>query len=205
MRKLILALVVSSLGTLPGVVGAQSQDEICERIAIIEAGEWIIFGLSGRQGVDSMRFASVGDEEHDGKVYHRYEIKISNSQGSMVSQTLAAGRIFDTSDVREMVLQMPGIPIQRLTGETLRSSLAMRPSPEELIADEVCKSAESLGRGTVRVPAGDIETLHIRTADGDEAWISADIPGAMVKVVTKDGMTMVLIRHGTGAEATIKQ
>ncbi len=159
--------------------------------------------LTGQLGIDSMRFANVGDEELDGKVYHRYEMHISNSQGSMVSQTLTAGRIFDTTDVKEMVVQVPGMPIQRLTGDMLRSSLAMRPSRDELIADDVCKSAESLGRETVKVPAGDIETLHIRLEDGTEAWLSADIPGAMVKVVTHEGMTMVLVKHGTGAETKI--
>ncbi len=122
----------------------------------------------------------------------------------MVTQTLSAGRIFDVDDIKEMVLQMPGMPTQRLTGDMLQSSLAMRPSRWELIADDVCKAAESLGRETVNVPAGDIEALHIRTAEGDEAWISSDVPGAMVKVVTKDGMTMVLVRHGTGAESSIQ-
>ncbi len=203
MRKLVLALVVSTLVTVPAVVRAQSQEAICDQVAIIDSGEWMLFGFSGQQGVDSMRIANVGDERHDGKVYHRYEMHVTNAQGSMVSQTLAAGRIFDTSDVREMVVQIPGLPIQRLTGDMLKSSLAMRPSRNELIADEVCKSAESLGRKTVSVPAGTIETLHIRTAEGDEAWISERVPGAMVKVITKEGMTMVLVQHGTGAESSI--
>ena len=204
MRKLVLALVVSILGTLPAGVHAQSQQELCERIAIIETGQWMLFGLSGQQGIDSMRIANVGDEKLDGKVYHRYEMQISSPQGSLVSQTLTAGRIFDTSDVKEMVVQIPGMPIQRLTGEMLRTSLAMRPSQNQLITDEVCKSAESLGRETVKVPAGNIEALHIRTAEGHEAWITADVPGAMVKVVTNEGMTMMLVQYGTGAESTIK-
>ncbi len=204
MHKAVASFIMFATCSLPATLIAQSLDDVCDRIAVIDVGEWILFGLSGQQGVDSMRFANVGDERIDDKVYHRYEMQIFNPRGTMVTQTVSAGRIFDNSDVKEMVLVMPGMPAQRLTGQALQNSLAMRPARSELIADEVCKSAESLGRVTVSVPAGEIRAVHIQTTDGDQAWLARSVPGGMAKVVTKEGVVMVLRSHGTGAESSIK-
>jgi hypothetical protein len=206
MRRTGIPIVALVFVLSPVTVSAQSQADICDGVSMFQPGQWVEFHLTGQPGLESMRISHVGSETIDGTTYHRYEQQVNGQMGTLINQMLTSGRMFEMEGVREMVMQVPGQPPTRITGEMLEMAKQQnRATQDRVIADERCKAAESLGNEAVTVPAGAIEALHIRTADGDEAWISTAVPGAMVKTVTKEGITMVLASHGTGATSVLRQ
>ncbi len=66
-----------------------------------------------------------------------------------------------------------------------------------------CATATVVGWESVAVPAGTMRALHIKSPDGDDAWVSRDIPFALVKVHGKDDI--VLTGHGLDAKSSIME
>jgi len=68
-----------------------------------------------------------------------------------------------------------------------------------------CAKMKFVGEETVEVPAGSYQTRHYSGPEGD-SWISTDVPAwRMVKMVTKEGDTIVLTAVGTGAKNEITE
>jgi hypothetical protein len=197
-------MVASLVLGLPAWLSAQDWKQLCDRVATLQPGQWVQFEITGQPQMNSMRISHVGNEPIEGTTFHRYEMKMSGAMGEFTSQVLTSGRVFDMENVREMVVQMPGQPPMTMTGEMLAQARAMNNRPNMLV-DEQCRAAKSLGRETVAVPMGNMSAWHVQTDEGDEAWLSEDVPGLMVKMVSKDGTTVSLAAHGNGAKATIQK
>ena len=116
----------------------------------------------------------------------------------MTSQLLIAGDggPWDTDNLVEMTVEMPGQPPMTFTGDML--VLAQQNSQTPDIAEE-CAGAEIIGHESVTVPAGSMQTVHLRSPDGTEVWASLDVPMAVVKAIPANGPTMELKGHGRGA------
>lgn len=69
---------------------------------------------------------------------------------------------------------------------------------------DVRSTAKHIGAETITTPAGTFECEHLQTQDGADLWVSPKVPPyGLVKLVGKDGNTMVLTKVITDAKDRI--
>lgn len=146
-----------------------------------------VYNLTDKDGTKKMEFAIVGKENVQGSEGYWMEFSIETERGGMVAKNLM---VMDNGDVRiaRMIIQPSGQqPMELPVG-----MINMRHKPQPA---DVRKDAKMLGKESITVPAGTFVCDHLETNDGTNLWISADVPPyGLVKMVGKDGMTMVLAK-----------
>ncbi len=147
-----------------------------------------------------MRIAFVDREQREGRPLYRMQMVMNQDDGKrQIMQVLtpwgadALDRDYDSEVVMKLGTQPAMVmPIKAGKGPPGLSDIRKQ-----------CAKINFVGEETVVVPAGSFKTRHYAGPDGD-SWISTAVPGwRMVKMVTKEGDTMVLTATGAGAKNEI--
>jgi hypothetical protein len=148
-------------------------------------------------GSSSTRIAVVGSEKLNGATL--YEIELSNGgQGTM--QLLVPGFPWNMDQVQQMIMQRPGQPPMRVSGDMLAMMRQHVPAGQGGMADLArrCAAMTVVGVETVTVPAGTYKATHLKDKNGEEVWASGDVAFAVVKHTGPNGTTVLA---ATGKDA----
>jgi len=181
-------------------VPAAAQTDICGiKFKTPAAGSWAEWQGMGLGDSGTHRIAVIDDEQRNGKTYHRIEMTSSRSPGAM--QMVVPGWPPEMQNVDEMVVQRPGQPPMKMSGEMLNTMKNAMPATKDPMTDfaKQCHRMKMLGTESVTVPAGTFKTTHMRDdSTASDVWWTPDVPFGMVKFVGKDISTQLV---GTGKDA----
>jgi hypothetical protein len=167
-------------------------------------GEWaeLSYENKGKDEPDRMRIAAVKEERREGKQMYWLQMVMNNKGKRTIMQMLTP---WDVSTVgapkpAEVVMKLGDQPAMKMSGGMLGRSPASKTDWRDF-----CAKSTFVGEESVTVPAGTFKARHYQGPDGD-TWASMDAPvWHLVKMVTKDGKTMVLSARGTGAKNEITE
>ncbi|HET7039361.1 MAG TPA: hypothetical protein VFH97_05700, partial [Gemmatimonadales bacterium] len=205
-----LALLLPLATPLAG----QSARELCRELGNITVGQWAEYRMSGREGPTEVRFAIVGKEAAAGKDHYWYELKFGSTQGTMIVQALVPGYPYEQNDVQSLVVKMGDQPAMKVPQSMMgmMGQMQQQGGPGSLARDAVrkCETADVVGREAVEVPAGRMQTTHLRSTDGGQTadvWVNTGIPFGMVKMTWGGANSgeMTLLRHGKDAKSSITE
>ena len=203
MRAVLAALLV-----VAPVLGAQELAEMCRQYRRFTPGQWATYSSTGSDsGV--MRFAIVGKEGSGEAARLTYEMQFTNFKRGQpqttVMQMLVSGLGTLRPQVHSLVMKNGDEPAMKMPDQMIAMMSRQMLSN---IAQEVAKSCDQstvVGWESVTVPAGTFRALHVRSAEGGDAWVSRDVPFGMVRVRDKRGTTMVLTGRGNDARSAIRE
>lgn len=142
-----------------------------------------------------MRVGFVDREERGAQEMYRMQMTMTGKDGKrQVMQMLTpwGPGAFNKDHDTEMVMKMGDQPAVVMPIKGGKNQPGMSDLRKE------CARVSFVGKETIEVPAGTFEARHYTGPEGD-TWISMDVPAwRMVKMVTKDGDTMVLTATGDG-------
>src|SRR6266705_3429024 len=193
-RHLRAALALGALAALTlRPLAGQEAAEICKAVSKLAVGQWASYDANcPRCGDAKLRLAVVGSEPRGDSTLYWLEINGNDmgpqGQGGII-QLLVAGFGTGSTGVRGVVMKTGDQPAMRLPDPVVELSRR-------------CLNARAVGWETVTVSAGAIRALHVKDADGGEAWLSRDIPFGFVTAVGTDGTEILLTGHGTEAKSS---
>lgn len=203
--------ILVALGGLALAVQAAAAQGACDDIARYFAkppklGEWAEMQMdmkkdNGKKPV-VMRVGFVDKEERGGRPMYRMQMTMTHKDGQrQIMQMLTPwGKdAFEENQDSEIVMKMGSQPAMVMPIKGGKRQPGMSDLRKE------CTKVSFVGEEQVTVPAGTFDTRHYSGPDGD-SWVSLDVPAwRMVKMVTKDGDTMVLTAVGDGAKNEITE
>ncbi|MGH7613151.1 MAG: hypothetical protein ACREMW_03775 [Gemmatimonadales bacterium] len=156
--------------------------------------------------------AIVGSERFGDSTYYWYEMQttgtVNNKPSNTIVQILMAGIATPKVAVRGLVMKNNNEPAMRAP-DMMIGMMSQRAMPGvSQYLEKNCKKGgiQVLGVESVTVPAGSFRALHVKDADGGEAWLQTGVGVfAMVKVLGKDGMVMALTGRGDDAKSAITE
>jgi hypothetical protein len=195
----------AALTLLAVPAGAQDMDTVCGEIADVSRGDWASFKMEGPQAaqVSGVRFALVdrGDPEE-----LWFELKAETAQGEQIVQLQVPGFPFQGDEVSGGIVQAMQMPAMKMPEQMLSMMRQQMQSNPMLDVAEQCLTSTLVGEESVDTPAGSMNTWHIKATDGNDAWISGDVPFGIVKGTGGqggNGGTMVLTGFGSDATSSI--
>ena len=201
---LVLAVTVA-----PALHG-QELAAVCQASRKATVGQWASYQINGgpHNGV-TMRFAIVNTERRGDSTLYWFEVSTvspNDASRSGVMQMLVPSFDVERSGIRGLVMKMGSQPALKMPDQMIgMMGQRMGNHNPGLDMSRRCLAAQVIGSETVSVPAGSFKALHLKGADGGEAWMSADIPFGLVKVLMKDASTMVLTGKGMDAKSSITE
>jgi hypothetical protein len=204
-----LALALPAALPLPRSLPAQDLAQVCRAADSAAVGQWASFNLTGGRSEGTMRFAVVGSERAADTTLYWFEMSFTSVRESghnAVVQILVPGVGARATSVHGMIMKVGGQPAMRFSAQMVRM-MGDRLSSDNAALEMArrCSSAQVVGWESVTVPAGTLRALHIKTADGDDAWTSRDVPFGLVKVHAKDGTEIILTGRGADAKSSITE
>lgn len=203
MKTAALALVI------PACLHSQELAQVCQSLDKLTVGQWSSYAVTGPRRNGTVRLAIVGSERRADTTMYWLEVTGEGAgaggQGGIV-QVLVTGFGSAAVGVRAVVLKLAGQPAMRMPDPmvALWSERAGKDAPALEIGRR-CRTAQAVGWETVTVPAGAVRALHVKDADGGEAWLAAEVPFAIVKALPKEGGEMVLTGRGADAKSSITE
>lgn len=195
--------VALALAAFPfGGLEAQ-QANPCEAFGRVDVGSWTeLQVIGGNADGSKLRFAVVSKEQ----AKYWYEIRTIDKKGNtVVLQVLVPGFPFEGKDIDGMIMAKGTDQPMRVPGlmmGLMKKSMAANPGMDD---QRGCAQVQVVGSEDITVPAGAFHTVHIKDADGGEAWLSGDVPFGIVRAVSKNGAQYQLLGHGTDAQSSIQQ
>ena len=190
---------------------AQDHAALCRDLKTRRAtvGHWASYAWQGgRAEGTAMRVAIVGTEKVGDSTFYWYEVRVTTREpgdaGRVIMQALVPGLVYDAAGMRALVIKSGKDPATRLPDEMVRM-MAGRTVNMAAEMTRACLEADLVGWEQVTVPAGAFRALHAKTKEGAEAWYTPELLFGLLKVVTKEGDTMVLTGRGTDAKSSITE
>ncbi|MFI5209023.1 MAG: hypothetical protein ACHQ2E_01145 [Gemmatimonadales bacterium] len=154
-----------------------------------------------QSGSQTTRIAVVGTEKQADTTLYDIELS-SGNQGTM--QLLVPAFPWNMDQVHQMIMQRPGQPPMKMSGQMLAMMKSQMPAKQGGMADLArrCASMTVVGVETITVPAGTFKTTHLKDQGGEDVWASGDVPFAVVKHTGSTGVT-VLSATGKDAKSAI--
>lgn len=194
-----------ALGGLALGVPAAGAQNACDNLKSFFAeppriGDWAELRMNTKNQKPAVsRISFVGKEQRGGREMYRMQMVMMMEGKPLIMQTLTPWdmSLMTQDHDREGVMKMGDQPAVRMSFPEKQGGV-YDPRKE-------CAKTKYVGEETVAVPAGSFKAQHYSWADGD-MWVSPKVPGMrMVKMVAKDGSTMVLTAVGTGAKNEITE
>jgi hypothetical protein len=203
-----LAGAVALGGLLAPGVAAQSLADLCRAASAVKVGQWAAFDVKGgASGGGKVRLAIVGSQRQADSTFYWFEIagtSATDPARNGIMQLLVAD-LGAHATPRAMIAKPGNQPAMKMPQQMLAMmSQAATQHSTAFAFTRHCEGAQIVGSETVTVPAGSFATVHVKS-DGGDAWVSKDIPFAIVKLSSTDGATMVLVSHGTDAKSSITE
>jgi hypothetical protein len=204
--QLFMALVLG--GSALAAQGTAGLTELCRAASEARIGQWASYDVSGGQAAGSkIRLAMVGSERRGDTTLYWMEIaggsaKDPGSNGIM--QVLVPGPGAQATSIHGIIVKVGTQPAMKMSPQMLGmmgSHMAQDNMAMEIARQ--CATARVVGPETVSVPAGSIAAIHVKSADGGDAWLAKDIPFGLVKAVGKQGL--VLTGYGSDAKSSITE
>ena len=200
MRSLLLPLL--AFFALAARVSAQAN--CLEQIKFPQRGRWAEYQASYKDDPYTMRYAVIGSESRGGKNLQWVEMRMTGARKdrNIIFQVLVPGSLGDLSKVQEVIFKPGDQPAMKVSGpmlDMLRGRLE-----KELLLAKICNGVSFVGKEKVTVPAGGFESLHFRSADSTDSWVSADVSFSVVKSSGKN-YQVELAEQGTGAKSSITE
>lgn len=196
--------------TLTPALQGQELAAVCQASRKATVGQWASYQISGgpHNGA-TLRFAIVNTERRGDSTLYWFEVRTmspSDPSHNSVMQMLVPSFDVEQSGIRSMVMKMGSEPAMKMPDQMIgMMGQRMGGHNPGLDIARRCLAAQVIGSETVTVPAGSFKALHLKGADGGEAWMSADIPFGIVKVLMKDNSTMLLSGKGMDAKSGITE
>jgi hypothetical protein len=197
------ALALSALVVVP--LAGQNVSQLCRSLRTVTVGQWASYATGAQDSGGPVRFAIVGSERRGDTTLYWFEVNTAGAPGREgVIQLLIAGFGTEASGVRGMVMKVGSRPAVKMPEQMVAmSSERVGQNNAGLLLARRCARAHVVGWETVTVPAGSLRALHVKEADIGDAWLSADVPFGIVKLLLPSGDEMALIERGMGAKSTI--
>jgi len=196
----------AAIGLTAASAGAQDIEKVCSAIGGVERGDWAEFTMEGPQAaqVSGVRFALV-DRGNPQELW--FELKAATAQGEQVVQLQVPSFPFKGDEVSQGIVKAMQMPAMRMPDQMLSMMQQQMQSNPMLDVAEQCKTSELIGEEDVTTPAGSMKAWHLKVADGNDAWVSGDIPFGIVKGTSGEsgGDTMVLSGYGSDATSSISE
>jgi hypothetical protein len=195
----------AAIGLLAAPLSAQDMATVCGEIGDVGHGDWASFKMEGPQAaqVSGVRFAIV-DRGDPSELW--FELKAETAQGEQIVQLQVPGFPFKGDQVSAGIVQAMQMPAMKMPEQMLGMMRQQMQSNPMLDVAEQCLGSTLVGEESVDTPAGSMNTWHITVADGNDAWISGDVPFGIVKGsggTGGNGGTMVLTAYGNDATSSI--
>jgi hypothetical protein len=191
-------------------LAAQDLAEICGAATRVHVGEWASFAVTGgRDQGARLRLAIVGSERRGDTTLYWLEIShtaAGDQARAGIWQLLVSGFGTQAAAVHGVVMKTGGGPAIRLPERfvgTMSERLG-RNNPAFQMAQS-CAGAVPIGWEQVATADGPVRALHVKGAEGGEAWLAPDIPFQLVKLRSPDGGELVVSGHGTDAKSSITE
>lgn len=201
-------LLVGASAPFTAPPAAQDLAELCRLHRRFTLGQWATYASTGTDsGV--MRFAIVGVEGAGAAARLTYEMQFTTfrrgNPETTVMQMLVSGLGTLEPQVHGLVVKNGDQPAMKMPEMML--SMMGRQIPASIAQDvaKSCAQSTVVGWESVTVPAGTFRALHVRSAEGGDAWVSRDVPFGMVRVRDKQGTVMVLTGRGHDAKSAIRE
>ena len=199
-----VGMLVAAVFAVPGLA-AQDLAQVCQALTKLTTGQWASYAISGG-GEDgaTLRFAIVGTELHNDSTYYWFEAvhtSPADSTKNGIIQVLIPGW-GTTASPRAMVMKLGQRPAMKMPEQALAMAPKANPGSE---MSRRCGTSQSVGWESITVPAGTLRALHVKDVDGDEAWLTPDVPFGLVKGQRPDGGQMTLTGRGTDAKSSITE
>jgi hypothetical protein len=202
-----VAILLCLLGSFNGLARIGLAQSDCSAIyPAPKVGDYAERKLtSSREGIMTMRFAIVGEQQAAGRTHYWMEVRqeLPAAAGTLIVQMLIPHYPFEAGDIQDYIVKAPGQPALRVPRqmiEQLGADAAPGPSWREQ-----CAASQDLGMEQVTVPAGTFDARHFR-AEGKEptdVWMAA-VPFGMVRSV-ESGVVMELAAYGSNARSSITE
>lgn len=196
----------AAIGLLAVPAGAQDIEKVCTAIGGVGHGDWAEFKMEGPQAaqVSGVRFALV-DRGNPQELW--FELKAATAQGDQVVQLQVPNFPFDGDDVSQGIVKAMQLPAMRMPEQMLGMMRQEMQSNPMLDIAEQCRTSELVGEEDVTTPAGSMKAWHLKVADGNDAWVSGEVPFGIVKGTSGEsgGDTMVLTGFGNDARSSISE
>ena len=197
-RKQWIAGSTLVLGLAVGAAPVRAQEGSCgAQWKTPPVGSW----SEWQTATSTTRIALVGTEKVADTTLYDIELS-SGNQGTM--QLLVPGYPWNVDQVHQMIMQRPGQPPMKMSGQMLAMMKSQMPAKQGGMADLArrCAAMTVVGVETITVPAGTFKTTHLKDKGGEEVWASGDVPFAVVKHTGPSGAT-VLAATGKDAKSAI--
>jgi hypothetical protein len=199
-------LSAAAVGLLAVPAVAQDLEKVCDAIGGVGHGAWAEFKMEGPQAtqVSGVRFALV-DRGNPQELW--FELKAATAQGEQVVQLQVPQFPFKGDDVTQGIVKAMQMPAMRMPEQMLSMMQQQMQSNPMLDVAEQCRSSELVGEENVTTPAGEMKAWHLKVADGNDAWVSADVPFGIVKGASGEsgGDMMLLTGYGNDATSSISE
>ncbi len=196
----------AAIGLIAMPAGAQDIEKVCDAIGGVELGDWAEFKMEGPQAaqVSGIRFAIV-DRGNPQELW--FELKAATAQGEQIVQLQVPDFPFKGDEVTQGIVKAMQMPAMRMPDQMLGMMQQQMQSNPMLDVAEQCRGSELIGEEDVTTPAGSMKAWHLKVADGNDAWVSGDVPFGIVKGTTGEsgGDTMVLTGYGNDATSSITE
>ena len=196
----------AAIGLLAAPAGAQDIERVCDAIGGVERGDWAEFTMEGPQAaqVSGVRFALV-DRGNPQELW--FELKAATAQGEQIVQLQVPSFPFKGEDVSQGIVKAMQMPAMRMPDQMLSMMQQQMQSNPMLDVAEQCRSSELVGEEDVTTAASSMKAWHLKVADGNDAWVSGDVPFGIVKGSSGEsgGDTMVLTGFGDDATSSIAE
>jgi len=139
----------------------------------------------------------LGKDSLAGKDAYWIEIAMPNPKSPDSSFIIKSLYSFDGTSLEtsRVIMQIGGKPPMELP---------MQAASVRKIAPDIRGKGTSVGAESITTPAGTFACEHWRSEDGNNVWVSAQVPPyGLVKSESKDGASMVLVKVITGAKDRI--
>lgn len=182
---LVMAAACSAQGRFGGMQGVPTLGGIFTPVVGLGAAYDL---TTPKDGAMAMQFAIVGTETVDGKQGYWFEVKMSGGKMPQPMLMKSLSVVDGNSMIKtKMIMMMNGtayeMPDRMLQMNNTKSSTNMT------------SDAQDIGPESITVPAGTFATEHYKSKDGDDFWLAKEAgPWGMVKMVSKNGTTMVLTK-----------
>jgi hypothetical protein len=205
--QLFMALAFG--GSALAAQGPASPADLCRAASEAKIGQWASYDVSGGQADGSkLKLAIVGSERRGDTTLYWFEIAGSSAKDpgrNGIMQMLVPGPGARATSIHGMIVKVGSQPAMKMSPQML-GMIGSHMAQDNLAMEfaRQCATSRVVGPETVTVPAGSIPAIHVKSADGGDAWLAKGIPFGLVKAVGKQG-TLVLTGHGSDAKSAITE
>jgi hypothetical protein len=194
-------------------LAAQDFQSFCNGTVPVRVGAWAAYRFTGgRADGSTIRMAIVGSERFGDSTYYWYEMQTTSAPtqkpNHTIMQILMAGVASPRVAVRALIMKNNNQAAMRAPDMMVSMMSRSFTGGVSQYLERTCKQGgvRVVGVESVTVPAGSFRAVHIKDAEGGEAWLQTGAGVfSMVKVLSKDGTVMALTGRGADAKSAITE